>query len=882
MKIISLTFALIISLTFVSVAICFSTPIFSVGGVVKEQGGTPTQSGLTVVVENKTKRLTQTTTTDDAGQYAIVFINYEGGIVAETGDVIEVTVKDNSGKTLDSASHKISDDDIKLAQALVDAIITDFVLKVDETSKNANPGGEAVFIVELAGGKGFEAGVSLQVESLPDGFQANFDKNILKLGESCKLTVSVPTNAEEANYPFLLIGSGGEITHKVQLAVKVWAIASVEEDSEGRWLKLGDVLTITVRQEYDGKVAVKGSFRIGDKIEGELRKSGDHFWTGSYGVKEGDYADGVAVIAELEDEFGGKSEKASATKVHLDGVVPSKPEDVSVERGAITRVNVDKVKITGKAEAGSNVHVKLTDNTGKPVEGEMKLSADDSGFSVQVDARGLEDGQVTVAVWCVDEAGNESKTAMLTVKKSVVEDFEGPQIFLISPISGSKEGGTEITLTGEEFNSKATVTIGSKEAIDIVVVSQSKITAKTPEDDTGVKDVVVTNPDGEVAILERCFYVPNLTLNPSGGYIGDAIEVHGENYPENTNVGQLTFDGKPAISVYPRGDGEVTPHEIKTSNTGTFTVGVSIPKRKGGPMMVKVDTASASFTIKPKISISPRKGSVGTTISVFGDGFAAEEKVNINFGATENIVTAYADEYGALQAQFEADYQTPPIEVVARGVLSAYDAKATFGDIVPEIRTIFPTSASIEGGTEVTITGQDFASGVTVTIGGKKADIQVNQRGTEITAKAPLISIRELLDSSEPRDVKVTNPDGQSDTKEQYFQYYLLYTLSLSRGWNLISFPGDVIEPSPYGFFGTEITQILNANERTPDAFEPGEGYWALAIQDTQREMKLIPKERYTRTLTRGWNMIGSVYGEACMPESVIQLSRWNAATAKQ
>jgi hypothetical protein len=108
------------------------------------------------------------------------------------------------------------------------------------------------------------------------------------------------------------------------------------------------------------------------------------------------------------------------------------------------------------------------------------------------------------------------------------------------------------------------------------------------------------------------------------------------------------------------------------------------------------------------------------------------------------------------------------------------------------------------------------------------------------------------------------------------------FKLNLDKGWNLISFPGDVIEPSsPAGFFGTEITQILNANFKTPDLFEIGEGYWVLAIKDTEREVKLIPKERYTRKIKRGWNMIGSVYGEACIPDGVIQLSRFNS-TAKQ
>jgi len=132
-RIIGFTLAFMTSLTLVSIAICSSIPVFSVGGAVKKQDGTPAQSGLTVVVENQTKKLTLTTTTDDDGKYVVTFLNYDGVMVAETGDVIEVTVKDGSGKTLGIASHTVSDDDIKSAKALV------YVNLLDIQSINISP-----------------------------------------------------------------------------------------------------------------------------------------------------------------------------------------------------------------------------------------------------------------------------------------------------------------------------------------------------------------------------------------------------------------------------------------------------------------------------------------------------------------------------------------------------------------------------------------------------------------------------------------------------------------------------------------------------------------------------------------------------------------------
>ena len=110
-------------------------------------------------------------------------------------------------------------------------------------------------------------------------------------------------------------------------------------------------------------------------------------------------------------------------------------------------------------------------------------------------------------------------------------------------------------------------------------------------------------------------------------------------------------------------------------------------------------------------------------------------------------------------------------------------------------------------------------------------------------------------------------------------QKVVTFKLHLDKGWNLISFPGDVIEPSsPDGFEGTE---IRDANDRTPDSFELGEAYWASAIGDTDREVKLIPKKQYTRSVKMGWNLIGSVYGDARIPECVSQLHCWNAKEKK-
>ncbi|MDQ3171314.1 MAG: IPT/TIG domain-containing protein, partial [Acidobacteriota bacterium] len=62
----------------------------------------------------------------------------------------------------------------------------------------------------------------------------------------------------------------------------------------------------------------------------------------------------------------------------------------------------------------------------------------------------------------------------------------------VSPSTGSTFGGTPITITGTGFASGATVLIGGAPALEVVVVSPTSITAKTPPHASGVGDVRVS------------------------------------------------------------------------------------------------------------------------------------------------------------------------------------------------------------------------------------------------------------------------------------------------------------------------------------------------------------------------------------------------------
>jgi len=80
-----------------------------------------------------------------------------------------------------------------------------------------------------------------------------------------------------------------------------------------------------------------------------------------------------------------------------------------------------------------------------------------------------------------------------------------PTAASVLPASGSTAGGTGVVLTGTNFVTGATVTVGGTAATGVAVASPTTITFTTPAHAAGAADVVVTNPDAQSATLAGGF-----------------------------------------------------------------------------------------------------------------------------------------------------------------------------------------------------------------------------------------------------------------------------------------------------------------------------------------------------------------------------------------
>ena len=88
-----------------------------------------------------------------------------------------------------------------------------------------------------------------------------------------------------------------------------------------------------------------------------------------------------------------------------------------------------------------------------------------------------------------------------------------PVISNVVPGSGSTLGSTRIYISGSDFQSGATVTIGASDASDVRVVNSSLITAITPPGPAGTVNVVISNPGAQPAMRSNAFTFRS--LNPA-------------------------------------------------------------------------------------------------------------------------------------------------------------------------------------------------------------------------------------------------------------------------------------------------------------------------------------------------------------------------------
>ena len=368
-------------------------------------------------------------------------------------------------------------------------------------------------------------------------------------------------------------------------------------------------------------------------------------------------------------------------------------------------------------------------------------------------------GTSTITVTAV--AGSVTRTTSFNVTVNALP----PTVTGMSPTSGSTGGGTGITVTGTDFLSGATVSIGGTPATGVTVVNPTTMTATAPAHAAGLVGVSVTNPDSQSATLASAFtYIqppPTITsVSPSSGAGagGTLLTISGTGFAAGAAA---TVGGTAATGV---------------TVVNSTTITASTPAHAAGSVGVTVTnadsqsaTSASAFTyLGPPPTVSsvasasgPTAG--GTVVTITGTNYGAGATVTIGGTAATGVTVVDSTTITATTPAHAAG----PVGITVSntdGQSGTLAAGFTFLGPQPTVTGIAPPSGATAGGTAVTISGTNFVSGAAVTIGGTAATGVAVVNATTITATTPAHAAGTV-------GVMVTNPDNQSATLATSFSY---------------------------------------------------------------------------------------------------------------
>jgi hypothetical protein len=348
-----------------------------------------------------------------------------------------------------------------------------------------------------------------------------------------------------------------------------------------------------------------------------------------------------------------------------------------------------------------------------------------------------------------------------------------PRIDEVDPPHAWINGGKLVTFRGKDFHRLVKARIGDVDAV-VQFRSATQIDVEVPPREVPCTvDVEVQNPDRRRAVLEGAFHyrpVPAppkfLALLPDTGMTtgGQTIRVQGDNFtPEMlVRVGELTVVRR-----------FVSDKLVDFDLPARALPGKVAIELVQGDVVVRVEEAFCYVSPQvPKIaSVDPRSGPTGggTRVVLEGEDFPASPTVR--FG------TEYAKVVAIKGNRIEV--MTPAIR--AAGVVDVVVSSSDRGDGIatkgvrydampaPIITVVSPAKGTVDGGTELSIEGKNFAEGCVVLVGGVPVKRAKRISGSVLEAFTPGGDDGKLV------DVAVKNPDGQQAVQKRAFQYDARY-----------------------------------------------------------------------------------------------------------
>jgi len=417
----------------------------------------------------------------------------------------------------------------------------------------------------------------------------------------------------------------------------------------------------------------------------------------------------------------------------------------------------------------------------------------------------------------------------------------------ITPDNGRLAGGEKGSITGRGFLPGATVTIGDNPATD-VGVNPTLIIFTIPSGTVGAKDVVVTNPDGQKAILRGAY-----TYNPfpvirriSPGYGGPLkggteITITGSNFME----GVIVTIGE--NRVYELTLFSSTELRLRTPPGMAGTKSVSVTNPDG---QETVEKDGFRYNPAPRISsVSPNAGPLegGTPITITGTGFIY--RPNVLIGGAEASVKM------GIGSSTRITAETPPSDAGVKDVIvvNPDGQRATMKDVftyndAPVITRVTPDNGRLAGGTRITIQGGGFQPGAEVRI-------SINQGAYRAASSVEVMSssiITALTPPGQPgaENVLVLNPDMQIAIRSEGYTYNPIPTITRlipnhgpSSGGATITIEGTGFLLGARVVIGEKAATTMVRDDMTIEAVAPPnpQGVWDVRVINPDTQEVVMP-----------------------------------------
>jgi hypothetical protein len=195
-----------------------------------------------------------------------------------------------------------------------------------------------------------------------------------------------------------------------------------------------------------------------------------------------------------------------------------------------------------------------------------------------------------------------------------------------------------------------------------------------------------------------------MTVSATNGSVDTNVAIIGKGFLPSSSITVL-YDGSSIAT---------TSGLLASDVNGSFNTSIQIPASTTGEHLINLtdgtNSISSKFTVSPAATINATSGSVGTAVTITGNGFKGNTKVSVTYNNVQiGTVTT------SIKGSFTANITIPSASTGAHSlVISDATNTQTFSFSIVPTATISSTSGYV--GSEVTVNGKGFGSSKSISV----------------------------------------------------------------------------------------------------------------------------------------------------------------------